>query len=281
MGRRAFCVPALVTGFLAFALLLLSTISTPLEGANSSPFYVVEGTNLNNATDSASNANQQRQLSSIRLGNWGYCTKGTGEGGFSYCSDNQHAYNVTLNLGSNGTDVANQDQSAYRSTEIGPSWTRGLVVVVVAFVFSIIAFVLSFPPHLIVQLVASLIWLLTAVLALIAFAIQIALFIYTRQRLQRISPDASVMPGPSFYLTLISIPLSLFSAITVCCGYRKTKNEDSYGGYKAGSGASKPARFNPFKRNRGANATDASGSSIPLSSRQRVMQAFEKDNSQA
>lgn len=67
MGRRAFCVPALVTGFLAFALLLLSTISTPLEGANSSPFYVVQGTGLNNATDGAPGANEQRQINSIRV----------------------------------------------------------------------------------------------------------------------------------------------------------------------------------------------------------------------
>lgn len=37
---------------------------------------------------------------------------------------------------------------------------------------AIIAFALSFPPHLIIQLIASLLWLLTAVLALIAFAIQ-------------------------------------------------------------------------------------------------------------
>lgn len=111
-----------------------------------------------------------------QLGSWGYCSQGALSGSYDYCSDNNHGYNITL-MPSNGTQ-----QAAYDSTEIKSSWTRGLVVVVVAFVFALVAFVLSFVPHLIVMLVASVVHFLAFILALIAFIIQIVLFVYTRTK---------------------------------------------------------------------------------------------------
>ena len=50
---------------------------------------------------------------------------------------------------------------------------RSLVVVVVAFVVSVVAFALSFFPHLTLQLVSSILHFLAFLLTLIAFAIQI------------------------------------------------------------------------------------------------------------
>lgn len=152
------------------------------------------------------------------------------------------------------------------------------MVVVVAFVVAVIGFILSFIPHLVVMLVASLAHLLAFVLALIAFIIQIVLYIYTRNKLNDITNDISVVPGPGFYLTLISLPLLFFSALTVCCGWRKEKRGDvlpaAYEPSKSGSRFDRFSRFSFGKRNKNVDGTD----NIPMqSSRQRVLDAFKSD----
>lgn len=270
MGRRAFCIPALISSCLACVLLLLCTISTPTTFHTSTPFDFVRANNLGNITDGTNNtANAARLLEGIKLGSWGYCTKGAVDQSYDFCSPNNHGYSVTL-LRSNDTS-----QSAYSNTEIKASWTRGLVVVVVAFVAALIGFVLSFIPHLVVMLVASIVHFIAFLLALIAFIIQIVLFIYTRNRLNNVTSDASVMPGPGFYLTLISIPLLFFSALTVCCGWRKQKDDD----YMPSSYTRKSAMTSTS-----ANGADpdydysTGGDKIPMqSSRQRVLDAFKSD----
>jgi hypothetical protein len=152
-----------------------------------------------------------------------------------------------------------------------------LVVVVVAFVVAIIGFILSFIPHLVVMIIASVVHLLAFILALIGFILQIVLYIYTRNRIHKVTEGASITPGPGFYLTLISLPLLFFSALTVCCGWRKAKRGDY-------SSTSTPSRFG--RRSRGqplASTTETGGDydystggdKIPLqSSRQRVLDAF-------
>lgn len=157
--------------------------------------------------------------------------------------------------------------------------TARLVVVVVAFGVAVIGFILSFIPHLVVMLIASIIHFIAFLLALIAFILQIVLYVYTRNRIHKVTSDASIIPGPGFYLTLISIPLLFFSALTVCCGYRKVKRGDSY------SSSSKPSRFGR-RSNNGANTStemgdydySTGGDKIPMqSSRQRVLDAFRSD----
>ena len=147
-----------------------------------------------------------------------------------------------------------------------------LVVVVVAFVAALIGFILSFIPHLKVMLVASVVHLLAFVLALIAFIIQIVLFVYTRTRINQVTDGASVMPGPGFYLTLVSLPLLFFSALTVCCGWRKEKKGDYTPASYGGSGRSN------YDYSTGGASTAETGDKIPLqSSRQRVLDAFKSD----
>lgn len=70
------------------------------------------------------------------------------------------------------TPSTDTNSAAYSQRSIGYSWTRGLVVAVVAFVFTFIGLVLSVFPHLIVQLIAALWLLLTLLMTLVAFAIQ-------------------------------------------------------------------------------------------------------------
>lgn len=125
------------------------------------------------------------------------------------------------------------------------------------------------------MIIASIVHLLAFILALIGFILQIVLYVYTRNRIHKVTSDASVNPGPGFYLTLISLPLLFFSALTVCCGWRKAKRGDY---------SSTPSRFR--RRSKGqplASATETGGDydystggdKIPMqSSRQRVLDAF-------
>lgn len=149
----------------------------------------------------------------------------------------------------------------------------------VAFCFAIVGFILSFIPHLVVMLVASFVHLLAFILALIAFILQIVLYVYTRNRVHQVTDNASIIPGPGFYMTLVSLPLLFFSALTVCFGWRKAKNGgDSY------STPSKPSRFGRRSRSAAQPASTVNnddydnstgGDKIPLqSSRQRVLEAF-------
>ena len=90
--------------------------------------------------------------------------------------------------------------------------------------------------------------------------------------------DYFVYPGPAFYLTLISLPLLFFSALTVCCGWRKEKHGDALpSSYGSSTGGNRFGRFK-FGRNKNSNGSYGGGEKIPLqSSRQRVLDAFQSD----
>lgn len=68
MGRKAFCVPALVTSFIAWVLLLLCTISTPTTFHTSTPFNFVQASHLGNISDLSNGANPDRNLTAIKVG---------------------------------------------------------------------------------------------------------------------------------------------------------------------------------------------------------------------
>jgi hypothetical protein len=144
--------------------------------------------------------------------------------------------------------------------------------VVVAFGVAIIGFILSFIPHLVVMLIASFVHFIAFLLALIAFILQVVLYVYTRDRIHKVTDNASIVPGPGFYLTLISIPFLFFSALTVCCGWRKVKKGDS--GYTSNSGFVRRAG-QPLATTENDYDYSTGGDKIPLqSSRQRVLDAF-------
>lgn len=66
--QRAFCVPALVSSFIACILLLLCTISTPTTFHTSTPFNFVQASNLGNITDGTNNtANHERLIIGLKV----------------------------------------------------------------------------------------------------------------------------------------------------------------------------------------------------------------------
>jgi hypothetical protein len=64
-----------------------------------------------------------------------------------------------------------------------------------------VAWLLSFSTHLTVLLVASLISFLGALLTLIVFAIDIALFVEVKSKMNHIGGHTN--PGPGFWMTLV------------------------------------------------------------------------------
>lgn len=100
-----------------------------------------------------------------------------------------------------------------------------LVVAAVALVMAVIAFFVSLIPSLAVELISSVLYLLATLITLAAFIVQIVFFVYIRVEIRKVTSNAHVSPGPAFYFTLISIPLLFFSSLTVCCGWRKGRQE--------------------------------------------------------
>lgn len=218
MARKAFCVPALVTSFIAIVLLVLTTVSVPTTYHKSTPFDIVRANNLNGAIDLTSD--NRDGVSRARFGLWGYCTQPINDDRFSECTNPlDHMYVATF-ASSTATD-----QSSFESATISRPYTRGLVTAAVALVVSVIGFILAFIPSLVVELIASFTFLIATLITLAAFIVQIIFFIYVRSKIHDVAEEASVYPGPAFYFTLVSIPLLFFSALTVCCGYRKGRKE--------------------------------------------------------
>lgn len=100
-----------------------------------------------------------------------------------------------------------------------------LVTAAVALGVAFVALVVSLVPSLVVELVASLIYLLATLITLAAFIVQVVFYVYVKVEFHKISSSASIVPGPAFYFTLVSIPLLFFSALTVCCGWRRGSKE--------------------------------------------------------
>lgn len=101
-------------------------------------------------------------------------------------------------------------------TIIGSSWTRGLAIhpvgqlhfirnpVAFNFLFSLatavafVALVMSFSQHITITLAASLMSFLAALLTLIAFAIDIALYAYLKHEMSNLTNNESTITGPGW-----------------------------------------------------------------------------------
>ncbi|PWN31405.1 uncharacterized protein FA14DRAFT_95740 [Meira miltonrushii] len=220
MTRSAFRIPALVTSFVAVVLLVLTTVSTPTTYHKSTPFDVVRAHSLNGAVDLTSD--NQSGLDRARFGLWGYCTEALNSDRFSECTRPlNYMYTAEFSTGKAGKNDSSKTAS------VKSSYTRGLLTAAVALIASVIAFALSFAPSLIVELVASVVYLIATLITLAAFIVQVVFYVYIRHQLHEVATGSVVYPGPAFYFTLISIPLLFFSALTVCCGYRKGRKDQS------------------------------------------------------
>ncbi|KDQ52443.1 hypothetical protein JAAARDRAFT_162894 [Jaapia argillacea MUCL 33604] len=207
MAYRTFCIPGVFFIFSAFVLMFITSISLPyLTGVD---FVRVHfnggGAGAGSGTGSA--------VSQLRFGIWAYCFNEIPSGN-RVCSPSGHAYSVSiLSPTQNNTNVI-----------IGPSWTRGLAIHPVATGVIFIALLLSFSTHITVTLIASLVAFLAALLTLIAFACDIALYAYVKHQVGKLpGVSESTITGPGFWLTFVSFLLLLLAGCTVCFGRRRDR----------------------------------------------------------
>jgi hypothetical protein len=208
-------IPGAVILGIAFILSLLVSISVPYVRA----FDIVRS-----SFGSAVSAGND-QISSARWGIWGPCFEGSGSGDWT-CTSTGYAYNSNV-----GGQV------------IGKSWTRGLVIHPIATAAILVAWLLSFSTHLTVALIASLVSFLGCVLTLIVFAIDIALFVNVKNKMDNIG--GSTKPGPAFWMTLVVLVLTAVAGCVVCFGRRRHKTKDA-----AYTVETKKPWYHRFRRNR-------------------------------
>ncbi|PWY98212.1 pali-domain-containing protein [Testicularia cyperi] len=214
---KRYLIPALVTGVIAVILTVLVTISTPTTLSDNTRLDFARSSNLNGIVDLSPGSNQKRPIGGVVFGTWGYCTTTNGTSDTA-CFKKSHGYSVKF-----GINPDNQDTSARSDVTIGSSWTRGLAVHVVAFIAALAGLVLTAIPKQICRLAATIVTALATLLALIAFAIDIALYVYVMRQMKKIAPSASSMPGVGFYMALIAIPFALVASAFNFLNWRHEK----------------------------------------------------------
>ncbi|KAH9172150.1 hypothetical protein EDB89DRAFT_2220193 [Lactarius sanguifluus] len=114
--------------------------------------------------------------------------------------------------------------SASKNITIGPGATRGLAVHPVAAGVTFVALLCSFSSHVTLVLMASLLSFLAALLTLIAFAIDLALYVIVRDRVNNLdNVSARSVAAPGFWMTLVSLILLLLAGCAVYFGRRHSR----------------------------------------------------------
>ncbi|KAI6113880.1 hypothetical protein EDD16DRAFT_1885839 [Pisolithus croceorrhizus] len=222
MGR-AFCIPAVFFFFAAFVLLFIVSISLPyLTAMDIARVHIDGSTAVSVASDS---------VSQLRLGIWAYCYDLSSSGN-RVCSTTGHGYSVVISTQNN-------------SVTIGSSWTRGLAVHPVAAGVTFIALLLALSQHITITLFASLVGFVAALLAFIAFLIDIALFAYLKNQMDNLGYGGNTITGPGFWLTFTSMILLVLGACTVCFGRRRRRMANA----TSTAPGPKEGFFSRFRRN--------------------------------
>ncbi|KAH8102707.1 actin cortical patch SUR7/pH-response regulator pali [Cristinia sonorae] len=202
---RAFHIPGVVFLFIAFVLLFLVSISLPyLTALDFTRIHFNEGAPSTGATGGS--------VTELRFGTWAYCFYETS--GERTCSPTGNAYAATV--------YNNQDRDSF--VTIGSSWTRGLAVHPVATGVTFIAFLLSLSSHVTFTLLASLTSFLAALITLVAFAIDIALYAYVKHQMGKLDGvRTNTNTAPAFWMTFVSFILLCLAGCTVCFGRRRDR----------------------------------------------------------
>jgi len=190
--------------FSAFILSLSVSISLPgILTVDIARSHFTSGTAPHVSSDTES-------VDQIRFGIWAYCIYDD-QTGDRTCIDPGHGYTVHL-------------LSASNNITIGPAATRGLAVHPVAAGVTFLALLCSFSSHFTLILIASLLSFLAAVLTLIAFAIDIALYVIVRDRVNRLdNVGVRSVAAPGFWMTLASLILLLLAGCFVCFDRRRSR----------------------------------------------------------
>ncbi|KAF9546456.1 pali-domain-containing protein [Agrocybe pediades] len=227
---RAFCIPGIV--FLAIALILSFLVSISL------PFLPALDIVRTHFGSTSAGGQQGRDIGQLRLGVWSACVYDAADGSRT-CLPSHHGYSIPISSTTSGG----------ASSTIKSSWTRGLAVHPVATGVTFVAFLLSFSTHLTVTLLASIVSFLAAALTLIAFAIDIALFVLVRNAMNKLDIGANTDTAPGFWMTFVTLILLLLAGCTVCFGRRRDRmsgaTTQSYPLYE-----NKVGFFSRFRRNR-------------------------------
>ncbi|KZT25091.1 pali-domain-containing protein [Neolentinus lepideus HHB14362 ss-1] len=231
MVSRAFCIPGIVLLFAAFVLSFLTSISLPYLTA-----LDITRTHYGNGLSAPDTSSNVPTIKELRFGIWAACVY-EADNGHRICGPSKHAYTVTIFDPTNTKD----------SVEIASSWTRGLAIHPVATVVTFIAFVLSFSNHVTVTLLSSIVSFLAALLTLIAFAIDIALYAWVHHEMRKLPGSVNTNTGPGFWLTFVALILLLLAGCTVCFGRRRERMSGS--SYGNSYQMTPKRRFWPFNRN--------------------------------
>ncbi|KAJ7508762.1 pali-domain-containing protein [Mycena galericulata] len=202
---RAFYISGTVFLFCALVLSFLSSISLPYL-----PALDFVRVNFGSSISSGS-----ATLSEVRWGIWGPCIyNGNGD---RTCVHTGHGYEFLLETREGQKEI------------IGASWTRGLAIHPVATGFVAIAFGFAVSKYEHGPLVASLTSFLAAVVLLIAFAIDIALYADVHHQVGKLNDvQGNVNAGSAFWMTMVSIILVLLAGCSVCFGRRKESGGNAY-----------------------------------------------------
>jgi hypothetical protein len=217
MARHHHLIPGAIILGICFILSILVSISVPYVRA----FDIVRTTFGTPGTVGSTN----QAVTAVRWGIWGACAELAQSGDWS-CVSTGYAYDSTIG-----------------DSTIGKSWTRGLVIHPIAAAIILIAWLLSFSPHLTVTLIASLFAFLGCLFTLIVFAIDIALFAQVKAQMN--NEGGTTSPGPAFWMTLVVLILTAVAGCIVCFGRRRAKGKTE--SYKI---ETKRPWYHKFRRNR-------------------------------
>ncbi|KAF9813678.1 hypothetical protein IEO21_05449 [Rhodonia placenta] len=225
MGK-ALHLPGIFFLFSAFVLLLLVSISLPyLTVFDFARVHFNEGGPISIGSDS--NAVSQLRVR-IRADCWYEASSGR-----RACSAAGYAYNTTMYAGSTRAD----------SITIRASWTRGLAIHPVAAGMSLIALLFSLSAHMTARLLAALAAFLASIITLIAFATDIALFAYVKEKASKLDGTTTTTDtAPAFWMTFAAMLLLWLASSMVCIGRRRDRMSDATNYPMASSKVSKSWR---------------------------------------
>ncbi|KIM41931.1 hypothetical protein M413DRAFT_27478 [Hebeloma cylindrosporum] len=224
---RAFCIPGLLFLLCALVLNILVSVSLPFL-----PALDIVRTHFGTGVRQANTEG----LTQVRFGIWAPCYY-NGESDRT-CLKSNLAYNLEISNAAR-TETAN----------VSASWTRGLAAHPLAAAITLLAFAFAFSTHLVLTLVGSLLSFLAALVTLVAFAIDIALFARVRHEMSGLGVDANTNTAPAFWMTLVAFVLLLLAGCTVCLGRRKSRMADATPTTPVTPTTSKPGFFSKFRRN--------------------------------
>ncbi|KAF8182945.1 SUR7/PalI family-domain-containing protein [Pholiota molesta] len=207
---RTLCIPASVLLLVALVLSLLVSLSLPFLPT----LDIVRVLVADNGAQASIEA-----MNNIRLGIWTACAYALD--GTHACGEQKLGYEVIFVNIFNTADFE----------IIQPSWTRGLVVHPIATGFIFVAFFVSFSERMTANLVAFFMSSFAALITLVAFAFDIALFVHVRNAIKDLDAGASTEIALGFWLTFVSYVVVNMASAGFFFGRRRQRRSNASTNY--------------------------------------------------